>query len=342
MQTATGKNKQFEYIRALCTVAVITIHTMNSGILLFGADAELVERVLCRIAVNLMWWAVPCFIMMTGSLLLDTGRKIDLRKLYGKYIARMLIVLFTFGLAFSWMELFFETRTIALSQIPQAFLNVLTGNTWAHMWYIYCLLGLYILLPLYKLVADHATDQQLKYILLCLFVFGAVLPLTQTAEVKLGFYIHINTIYPFWLLMGAAWNRGLFKRSIGFNAAVLAISTGLLIAASVLHEGCGILLGVLFGYDSVLVILQSVALFSLFNTIRCSGIMDRILCEIGDKSFGIYLLHMVFINFIYKVVEIDLFEAGIYTSVLLIAANLLVCYLAVCVMKRIPGLKKII
>lgn len=193
----TKTNRQFEYIRAFAIVAVIAIHTMYSALLQFRDAATMSEVLSYRIVMNLMWWAVPCFLMMTGSLLLDSNRPLSMNKLYRKYVIRMVIVLFTFGLAFSWMELFFDLRTVSLIQIPQAVLNVLTGNTWAHMWYIYCLIGLYVLLPAYKLIADHASDAQLKYILLILFVFESVLRLTKIFGVNLGFYCHVNTIYPF-------------------------------------------------------------------------------------------------------------------------------------------------
>lgn len=72
---------------------------------------------------------------------------------------------------------------------------MLTGNTWAHMWYIYCLLGLYVLLPMYKIFADYASDEQLKYILAILFLFESIFRLLKLLEINLGFYCHINTIY---------------------------------------------------------------------------------------------------------------------------------------------------
>ena len=80
----------------------------------------------------MMWWAVPSFLMMSGSLLLDTRKYISLKKLYGKYICRMVTVLLTFGFAFAWLEIIFDQESFRLFQIPKALLRVLTGDTWAH------------------------------------------------------------------------------------------------------------------------------------------------------------------------------------------------------------------
>ena len=98
----TKKNLQFEYIRAFSIIAVIAIHTFYSALLKYGSTASIPDQVLYKIIMNMMWWAVPSFLMMSGSLLLDTRKYISLKKLYGKYICRMVTVLLTFGFAFAW------------------------------------------------------------------------------------------------------------------------------------------------------------------------------------------------------------------------------------------------
>ena len=330
------KNKHFEHIRAFSVLAVITIHTMYSALLQFGEGSLVAEKILYRCVMNMMWWAVPCFLMMTGSLLLDSNRKVPLKKLYRKYILRMLLVLLIFGGAFSWMELFFDSRILELRQILQVAYNVLTGNTWAHMWYIYCLLGLYVLLPMYKIFADYASDEQLKYILAILFLFESIFRLLKLLEINLGFYCHINTIYPFWLLMGAAWNRGMFKYDKKINIALVMVS-------SVLWEGFGVPLSSLFGYDSVLVVIQSIGLFVLFNSMNIENKLDQVLSEIGEKSFGIYLIHMVIINLAYKLFKFNPFTVSFAMGgMILVIVNLALSYMMVTIMKYLPGIKKII
>ena len=337
------KNKHFEHIRAFSVLAVITIHTMYSALLQFGEGALVAEKILYRCVMNMMWWAVPCFLMMTGSLLLDSNRKVPLKKLYRKYILRMLLVLLILGGAFSWMELFFDSRILELRQILQVAYNVLTGNTWAHMWYIYCLLGLYVLLPMYKIFADYASDEQLKYILAILFLFESIFRLLKLLEINLGFYCHINTIYPFWLLMGAAWNRGMFKYDKKINIALVMVSSGILIFTTVLWEGFGVPLSSLFGYDSVLVVIQSIGLFVLFNSMNIENKLDQVLSEIGEKSFGIYLIHMVIINLAYKLFKFNPFTVSFAMGgMILVIVNLALSYMMVTIMKYLPGIKKII
>lgn len=73
--TNVEKNLQFEYIRAFSIVAVITIHTFYSALLKYGGGAaSITDQVLYKIIMNIMWWAVPSFLMISGSLLLDTKK----------------------------------------------------------------------------------------------------------------------------------------------------------------------------------------------------------------------------------------------------------------------------
>lgn len=79
--TNVEKNLQFEYIRAFSIVAVITIHTFYSALLKYGEAASIIDQVLYKIIMNMMWWAVPSFLMISGSLLLDTKKTISLKKI---------------------------------------------------------------------------------------------------------------------------------------------------------------------------------------------------------------------------------------------------------------------
>ena len=132
------KDQRFEYIRAIAAIAVVIIHTMYTAIVLFGDETTNKFGIyIYRSVMNLMWFAVPCFLMLTGLLLLLPKKQIDIRTLYKKYVLKILIVLGIFGIIFSWMEIVFSQKTINVFQIPNAVINVIQGETWAHLWYLY-------------------------------------------------------------------------------------------------------------------------------------------------------------------------------------------------------------
>ena len=63
----------------------------------------------------LVRWAVPIFLMITGALLL--GRTIPYRKIFTKYLKRMLLALLLFGTAFAWLEILASERRVTPSRV---------------------------------------------------------------------------------------------------------------------------------------------------------------------------------------------------------------------------------
>lgn len=52
-----------------------------------------------------------------------------------------------------------------------------------------CLIGIYVLLPMYKIIAEKASDEQIQYILLILFVFESVFVITKILVLILDFIV---------------------------------------------------------------------------------------------------------------------------------------------------------
>ena len=43
---------------------------------------------------------------------------------------------------YAMMMIYFDTKTISSSMIPQAVLRVITGESFGHLWYMYILIGI--------------------------------------------------------------------------------------------------------------------------------------------------------------------------------------------------------
>ena len=61
---------------------------------------------------------------------------------------------------------------------------------------------------------------------------------------------------------------------------------------------------------------------------------EEVLLEIADKSFGIYLVHMLFVNFEYKLLSLNPFEDGLYIGFVLIIFNIILSYCCTWVLKK--------
>ena len=65
------RSAAFDCLRAVACLCIILMHTARSTQLMYGMKMTSFARAaVCQIALNLQYWAVPCFIMVTGALLL--------------------------------------------------------------------------------------------------------------------------------------------------------------------------------------------------------------------------------------------------------------------------------
>ena len=149
------ERKRIDYIdwlRIISALAVIGIHiTMtqpnNYSVQEIGKD----NYIILTCVYTLIQWAVPVFLMISGNLLLHSN-KITFAKIK-KMTIRMGTVLILFGSAFALLEQVFERKTLKIGMLPNSILLTLQQKSWSHLWYLYVLIGIYlILIPLKRFV----------------------------------------------------------------------------------------------------------------------------------------------------------------------------------------------
>lgn len=348
IKTQNNRIRGYSYLRAVACVAVIALHTVNVAEILYKDTLTATQLSLSLAAVYALMWAVPCFVMVSGALLLDPGREVGLGKIYKKYLFRVVIALILFGLFFRGFDMFMDGEPFAVSSLLKGLINVFTGESWAHLWYLYLLIGIYLLLPFYRMIAAHSSKKLLRYLLLIYVLFLSLLPLTRLFGVESGFYIHVSTIYPFYLFAGFAIADHALKPSRPLAVFILIFATAATIVLTLVRyeyrfENLDLLLQ---SYASIFVILQGVALFSLFASMPQKGekpsLFGRMLLFIDENCFGIYLLHMVWIRLVLRYMEVNPYESSLWLFPVLILANLIVTALIIFLLRRIPGLNKIL
>ena len=95
----TEKIYSFSYLRAIACIAIIILHMFASASIIYGEQIGILVNACSRSLSNVMMWAVPCFVMVSGALLLSKERKLTYRKLFRKYVLRMFLVLIIFSFA---------------------------------------------------------------------------------------------------------------------------------------------------------------------------------------------------------------------------------------------------
>jgi surface polysaccharide O-acyltransferase-like enzyme len=170
--------------------AIIAAHTVATPVIYnsadysnFWLDFSIILAEICRGGVNI-------FIAISGALFLQPEKELSLSKIFRKYVLRIVLAICIFGTFFALMEIVFTEKSFTFRQIPEALLRMIQNESWGHLWYLYMLVGLYLVTPLFKRFIQLATDFEIKYILLVIFLFNLIFPLIENyTGIKIGFYI---------------------------------------------------------------------------------------------------------------------------------------------------------
>ncbi|MDR3170508.1 MAG: acyltransferase family protein [Treponema sp.] len=293
-------------LRVFASIAVIMIHVFSPINSSFSTALTETESYYCVVLQNLWQWCVPLFVMISGVLFLNPHKEISVDKLLKRYFLRIVLVLFLFGIPYAFLELFFDAHYhFSVEQLGKALVNVVQGKLWDHMWYLYMIGGLYLVMPVFKIFAEHAGRETIRYILIILFIFTSLIPLVKTIfSCTFGMYLPISSVYAFYLLLGHYVHRYniTVKNTVLMSTVMLyllyAILMPLIDTRFVNLKGGGALS--FLGYDSPLVVMIT---FGLFCLIRQNSKTNRLFDSLTPLCFGIYLIHTLFINFLYKFVK---------------------------------------
>ena len=127
---------------------------------------------------------------------------------------------------------------------------------------------------------------------------------------------------------------------------ILVISTLLIVGCTVARWVYDIpSMEILWGYSSFFVIMQSIGFFALLKDVKAAGFraVRWLLLKLDECSFGIYLIHMIFVRLILRYMGFNPYEnGGILTFATLIAGILFISFVITWILQRIPFLKKIL
>ncbi len=327
------KEFHFEILRAIACLMVIAIHVSNIYNRSYPALSQasywtaLAYNAVCRVS-------VPLFFMISGALL--AGRAPDLQKSLkrvGKYAAVTVV----------WV-LFYLAWTAAYLDKPYDFRTLLATPPSAHLWFLYAILAIYLVLPLIQALVGRLTPDLTGWLLglLLLYTSGDYLLSFTPLELKYGIPLISGGRYFAFFFLGYVLYRA--RERIGIRTRWLVL---LLAAVNVALVGITGLATQLegdhverfFEYRNPLFLLTSAAVFLLVCRVDLEKLpWKRAIGHIADNSLGIYLLHAVFLNILDRETNMTALPAvvGIPLYVCLI---FLVTDGAVTVCRKIKGVR---
>lgn len=332
------RSASLSLLRVMACFGVVLLHCAYASAAGYAESSK--EYIISMGLRNSVMCFVPVFVMVSGALLLQPDREISISKILNKYILRMILTLLLFSLLFYLFDLFLGVAKTPLDGI----ISVYTGQGWSHLWYLYLMIGIYLLLPFYRMVAKNSSRKELLYLLGIYFIFLCLFPLINgITATKTGFYICTYTIYPLYFFLGYAIREKLVKIKEWHSIVLIISGTALIVLSSCYAYGYNVpaLKSLLSSYAFLPVLMQSIGLFSLIENLSCRE--GKLLNFFDANSFGVYLIHMVFLKYIFLAFKLDLMAIG---GVPIIFAASLAVYLlsTVCtsILRCLPFVGKIL
>ena len=313
-----------------------------------------------------LWWiahayesfsitCVPLFVMLTGALLLQPSKadepiKVFLKKRWNRI---GIPILFWGTIYFAWRFLV-RGETFSLNSVIQGLL----AGPYFHFWFLYLLVGLYLLTPIIRVVVAHADMRIIKYFFLIWFLGTAIIPLftlypsisPQTVWFKQTVFVLTGMIGYF--VLGAYVTKLKLRPSILFLCLVLG-SLSTIFGTYFLVGTIGETYSQFFlDASSISVIISSIALFLTLVSVSNQTVENRItrgnqaLKLISQNILPIYLFHVIvletlqkgYLGFKISVTTINpIIEIPLATLV-----TLLICLAIIVPLKKIPKVKRLI
>lgn len=112
---------------------------------------------------------VPLFVMVSGAYFLNNNNKLDTKKLYKKYIFKIVIVLVISSTIIELIKYILNPEALSAWEFLK---NIIVGDS--ILWFFYMLLGLYIITPILRQITK--SKEITLYLIIILFILSVFIP----------------------------------------------------------------------------------------------------------------------------------------------------------------------
>jgi surface polysaccharide O-acyltransferase-like enzyme len=257
-----------------------------------------------------VWWVfnlldswirpcVPLFVMISGKLLLGSSREDSYLRFVWRRYSGILLPFFTWSLIYAYYECRMRGSDFSL---PHAILQFLQGPTEYHLWFMYMILGLYLVAPFLRRWVQAALPGEIQALLVLWFGF---LTLQFLFPGYISFAPGITLLnYGGYFVLGyfldqTHYFEGKTGRLILLSLAIILFNAGGTFLLTLWNSG--ILDEKFYGGVAPLIVLYASASFLILKNIneeapllKTPGLRGTVL-YISQDSFNLYLIHAFFI-----------------------------------------------
>jgi len=288
-----------DLIRVVAIYLVVVVHVSGQLTNVWG-DIHADQWIIADIYGGIARVCVPLFFMISGYLLLP--RSESLGTFYLKRMPRILIPFVAWSLIYLGWYCGNHPNTCTPAF---AWGLLLAQGTYYHLWFLYSLLGIYLILPVLRLVFRPEPDKKVLWYLILLWLIFQ--PILNSAHKFWNFSIKISpplaTGFVCYFFLGYLLGEITLSRAkVILSMVIWVICTSITILGTYLFTHLsGQFDGFFYDFVSLNVILASSAAFLLLHWLSetkpfTSPSLHTVTRTLALTTFGIYLVHILVIE----------------------------------------------
>lgn len=287
------RNLNFDFLRVIAAFAVVCIH-VSANVVLTTPDIHSMAWWSGNIAAAFCRWCVPVFVMISGALLLSSPKDYTPIEFYKKRASRLLpaIVFWTF------VYIIFRDYTEDEFEFPNAIKSIIKGTPYYHLWYIYMLIGLYLVTPFIRQMISVLNVESLR--ILIVICFAVAITASLSGDESLTF---LPSFLPFlgYFLVGYYLcnhhnNLSVSLLILAFIVCVFLVSVGTNLLFPLLGKRAW---SVMHDYLNPVIVIMSLCVFVFFIK-KSMAISGSLIQRVAPITLGIYLVHPLWLSVLDK------------------------------------------
>lgn len=346
-------NKQrtyyYDILRIIACLLVIVNHSEMKVFMNINISEtwciSVFKFLLCKVA-------VPIFFMISGALLLKKDE--NYTKIIWR-IVRMIVVIAGFSVVFS---IIYSRHIPGIKEIMVSVLMLIKRPYFTAYWYLYALIGLYIMTPILRKLVKNMTDKDFKYYFIVWGLYTGLYPMLRNyinIEITGYFNLSIFNVYLGYYILGYYISNikyEILEKIKTWNYMLLifipiVINFILTLIQSKINGQTSLFLD---GYQFITVMISSASIFCFvkkkFENVNISNkLLAKSIGEIGKCTFGIYLIHIYLLDKTNNLVYYNISDLGVNYEIAVLVQQLVVAVVAlifIYIIRKIPIIKKII
>lgn len=338
------RDYSLDFLRIVACILVIVIHVANVYCRAY-TNIDSVNYIGAIIFNTIARVSVPIFFMISGALLIKPS-EFNIKK-YLQRIWRLLFALIAWNFIYFLFNKYYLGNDL---NFYDSFIESFVEPTKRHLWFMYAIIGIYIILPFVQNMCKNLSKQEENLFMgLWLFFVGVVYIIKLELKLEINYLIPIiqGTYYLGYFVVGSILYRRIKEKKLDNKWHKFLILLSIMCYVITIVGSCYLSFkhdkyyNLLLGYRSIYYMLSSISIYLLFINNKEKFRENKLITSISGLSFGIYLIHPVFLNLITENIEIinqiSYAFIPLYTVVIFILS-----YIACLIIKKIPYINKIL